>query len=202
MVVIIDYGLGNLASVKKALDFLKIENIITSSINEIKQSSSIILPGVGSFKQGMENLIKKDLINTLRDEVINNKKPFLGICLGMQLIFEKGYEPSECKGLGWISGEVIKIKNNDNLKIPHLGWNATRTPEEKVYRDQLDNNFYFIHSYHVKPKDKNVINTYVHYGEDIIASIKHKNIFATQFHPEKSQNAGLDLLKNYFSLNA
>ncbi len=202
MVAIIDYGLGNLASVKKALDFLNIENTITSNITEIKQSSFIILPGVGSFKQGMENLIKKDLVNTLSYEVITNKKPFLGICLGMQLIFEKGYEPYECKGLGWISGEVIKIRNNDNLKIPHLGWNAIRTPEEKIYKDQLDNNFYFIHSYHVKPKNINVINSYVHYGEDIVASIKYKNIFATQFHPEKSQNAGLDLLKNYFSSNA
>ena len=202
MVAIIDYGLGNLASVKKALDFLNIENVITSNLTEIKQSSFIILPGVGSFKQGVENLIKKDLINTLSDEVITNKKPFLGICLGMQLIFEKGYEPNECKGLGWISGEVIKINNDKNLKIPHLGWNATRTTEEKVYRDQLDNNFYFIHSYHVKPKNKNVINSYVHYGEDIVASIKHKNIFATQFHPEKSQSAGLDLLKTFFSSNA
>ena len=202
MVAIIDYELGNLASVKKALDYLKIENVITSNLNDIKQSSSIILPGVGSFSQGMENLKKKNLISILNEEVIIKKKPFLGICLGMQLIFDKGYEPSECSGLGWISGEVVKIKNQINLKIPHLGWNTIKPSIGGPYVDSLRTNFYFIHSYHVRPKNKDVIDSYVNYGQDLVASIKNENIFATQFHPEKSQKAGLDLIKNFFSSNA
>ena len=202
MVAIIDYELGNLASVKKALDYLKIENVITSNLNDIKQSSSIILPGVGSFSQGMENLKKKNLISILNEEVIIKKKPFLGICLGMQLIFDKGYEPFECRGLGWISGEVVKIKNQINLKIPHLGWNTIKPSKGDSYVDSLQSNFYFIHSYHVRPKNKDVIDSYVNYGEDLVASIKNENIFATQFHPEKSQKAGLDLIKNFFPSNA
>jgi len=202
MVAIIDYGLGNLASVQKALNALNLENIITSNSKRIKESSSIILPGVGSFTQGIKNLRERNLDEILYEEVMVKKKPFLGICLGMQLIFEKGNEPNPCKGLGWIPGEVRKINSKKNIKLPHLGWNAIRKKDDKEYQDKLINNYYFIHSYHVLPKNINDIHSYVHYGDEIVASVKKENIFATQFHPEKSQVAGLEMLKSFFDENA
>ena len=202
MVVIIDYGMGNLASVKKAFDALNIENKITSNLQEIKHSSSIVLPGVGSFSQGMKNLKENNLVDTLTEEVMVKKKPFLGICLGMQLIFDKGNEPEPSIGLGWISGEVKKINFPENIKLPHLGWNVIKKSNKKEYKEELINNFYFIHSYHVIPENSNDIHNYVYYGTDLVASIKRDNIFATQFHPEKSQEAGLLLLKNYFNPHA
>lgn len=202
MVAIIDYGLGNLASVQKALNALDIENIITSSSKIIKESSSIILPGVGSFSQGIKNLRERNLDQILYEEVIEKKKSFLGICLGMQLIFDKGNEPKPCKGLGWIPGEVRKIESYNNIKLPHLGWNVIRKKDDEDYHDKLANNFYFIHSYHVLPKNVSDIHSYVNYGKEIVASVKKENIFATQFHPEKSQLAGLEMIKSFFDGNA
>jgi imidazole glycerol-phosphate synthase subunit HisH len=199
-VAIIDYGMGNVASVQKALNFLKISNIITNKPEEIKNSSSIILPGVGAFSQGMQNLKAKQLDILLTDEVINKKKPFLGICLGMQLIMEKGSEPSDCEGLGWIKGEVVKISNL-NLRVPHLGWNNVKVLNSKYYENISDMNFYFIHSYHAILKNIREIDSTVFYGSDIVASIQKENIFATQFHPEKSQKSGLTLLKTFFENN-
>jgi glutamine amidotransferase len=201
MVAIIDYGMGNVASVQKALNFLNIKNIITNEHDLIKQSSVIILPGVGSFAQGMENLNKRNLVKLLTDEVLIRKKPFLGICLGMQLIMSSGNEPYECKGLGWIEGEVIKLELL-NLNIPHMGWNNIQVINNKYY-DKLENSdFYFIHSYHVKISNVQDIAATVNYGFDVVASVQKDNIFATQFHPEKSQAAGLSLLKSFFELNA
>ncbi len=198
MVAIIDYGMGNVASVQKALNFHKIENIITADHEIIKSSTAILLPGVGSFKQGMKNLEERGLVKLLTQEVIENKKKFLGICLGMQLIMEEGSEPEITKGLGWISGNVIRFQF-DNLPIPHMGWNSV-TVKNNTYFDNLDqSDFYFVHSYHVDAFDKNVIAATVNYGFDVVASIQKENIFATQFHPEKSQKSGLELLKNYFS---
>lgn len=197
MVAIIDYGMGNVASVQKALNFLKIENIITADHKEISASTAILLPGVGSFNQGMANLKERGLIELLTTEVIENKKKFLGICLGMQLIMDYGSEPEVTKGLGWISGEVIKFEL-DNLAIPHMGWNSI-TSKNNTYFNKLDqSDFYFVHSYHVVPNDKSAIAATVNYGFEVVASIQKNNIFATQFHPEKSQNAGLELIKNYF----
>jgi len=195
MIAIIDYGMGNLASVKKALNKLGISSLITNCKDEIINSKGIILPGVGSFKQAMQNLHDLKLIPILEDEVLNKKKPFLGICLGMQLIFEKGSEPEKCIGLGWLKGEVAPIKNLE-LPIPHLGWNNIYS-KEKTKEDSIKNNFYFIHSYHVKP-DESLEIYWVDYGIPIVASVRKDNIFATQFHPEKSQQAGLDLIKSYF----
>lgn len=198
MVAIIDYGMGNVASVQKALNFHKIENIITADHEIIKSSTAILLPGVGSFKQGMKNLDERGLVKLLTQEVMVNKKKFLGICLGMQLIMDQGSEPEITKGLGWISGNVIRFQF-DNLPIPHMGWNSV-TVKNNTYFDNLDqSDFYFVHSYHVDAFDKNVIAATVNYGFDVVASIQKENIFATQFHPEKSQKSGLELLKNYFS---
>jgi glutamine amidotransferase len=197
MVAIIDYGMGNVASVQKALNFLKIENIITADHNEISASTAILLPGVGSFKQGMANLNERGLVELLTKEVIENKKKFLGICLGMQLIMDQGSEPEVTKGLGWISGEVIKFEL-ENLAIPHMGWNSITNKNNKYFNDLDQSDFYFVHSYHVVPNDKSTIAATVNYGFEVVASLHNNNIFATQFHPEKSQNAGLELIKNYF----
>ncbi len=196
MVAIIDYGLGNLASVQKSLNYLGIKNTITNNVHTINKSSSILLPGVGSYAQGMKNLKEKKLDLILKKEVIDNKKKFLGICLGMQLIFEKGYEPIPTMGLGWIKGEVKKIQSN-NLRIPHLGWNNVCF-NGNFSEDNINCNYYFIHSFHVIPKNKKVIESYFNYGQKMVASIRKNNIYATQFHPEKSQESGLTLLKNFF----
>jgi glutamine amidotransferase len=201
MVAIIDYGMGNVASVKKALNFLKIENVITDDHEVIKEAKTILLPGVGSFVQGMKNLNDRGLVELLTDEVIVKKKNFIGICLGMQLIMEKGMEPFESKGLGWVKGSVVKFELQD-LNVPHMGWNNIQVLNDTYYKECQTNDFYFIHSYHVVPENEKDIATTVNYGFDVVASIQKDNIFATQFHPEKSQNAGLSLLKTFFEINA
>lgn len=192
--------MGNLASVLKAVKSLKKEAIITNDREEIQKASLIILPGVGSFEQGMKNLKERGLIELLNKEILEKKKPFLGICLGMQLIMEQGNEPVVCDGLGWIKGKVKAIQNN-HLPVPHLGWNKTYQSGEKNQEDTLSNNFYFIHSFHVLPEEE-VKCTFVDYESTMVASIRKENIFATQFHPEKSQEAGLSLLKTYIDSHA
>ena len=201
MVAIIDYGMGNVASVQKALNFLKIESVITDDHEIIKEAKTILLPGVGSFFQGMKNLKDRGLVELLNDEVVVKKKNFIGICLGMQLIMEKGTEPFECTGLGWVKGSVVKFELKD-LNIPHMGWNNIQVLNDSYYKECQTDDFYFIHSYHVVPENKEDIATTVNYGFDVVASIQKDNIFATQFHPEKSQNAGLALLKTFFEINA
>lgn len=201
MVSIIDYGMGNVASVQKALNFLNIKSVITNEHSVIKDSSIILLPGVGSFAQGMENLKKLNLVDLLTEEVKIKQKPFLGICLGMQLIMEYGSEPYECKGLGWVEGEV-KLLELFNLNIPHMGWNNIEVLNNKYYKNIENSDFYFIHSYHVKPTNDQDIAATVNYGFDIVASVQKHNIFATQFHPEKSQASGLSLLKTFLESNA
>ena len=199
--VIIDYGMGNVASVQKALNFLNIENIISNNFDTINKSKYLILPGVGSFSQGMSNLHKYGLVDLLTDQVVNLKKPFLGICLGMQLLAKKGSEPFETKGMGWIEGEVIKI-DAQQKRIPHLGWNSIEVIKPKYFSDLKSLDFYFIHGYHLKVSDPTQVSSMVNYGIDIVSSVQKENIFATQFHPEKSQQAGLRLLKSFFELNA
>ena len=201
MVAIIDYGMGNVASVQKALNFLGVKSTITNDHDTIKAATSILLPGVGSFAQGMENLLERNLVDFLTDEVVNKKKPFLGICLGMQLILEKGNEPYVCKGLGWIKGEVKKFELQ-NLNVPHMGWNNIDILNNTYCKGLATNDFYFIHSYHVVPDNVEDIAATVDYGFNVVASVQKENIFATQFHPEKSQTAGLSILKNFFEINA
>lgn len=201
MVAIIDYGMGNVASVQKALNFLKIESVITDDHEVIKEAKTILLPGVGSFVQGMKNLNDRGLVELLTDEVVVKKKNFIGICLGMQLIMEKGMEPFESKGLGWVKGSVVKFELQD-LNVPHMGWNNIQVLNDTYYKECQTDDFYFIHSYHVLPENNEDIATTVNYGFDVVASIQKDNIFATQFHPEKSQNAGLSLLKTFFEINA
>lgn len=201
MVAIIDYGMGNVASVQKALNFLKIESVITADHKVISEADVILLPGVGSFAQGMKHLREKGLVELLTSEVIVKKKKFLGICLGMQLIMEKGIEPHECQGLGWVKGQVVKFELED-LNVPHMGWNDIKIVNPTFYEEGQPTDYYFIHSYHVVPDNKDDIAATVNYGFDVVASIQKDNIFATQFHPEKSQTAGLSLLKTFFTKSA
>jgi len=200
-VAIINYGMGNVASVDKAIRNLGYESLITNDSKEINDSDCIILPGVGAFAQGMENLNKLGLTELLNIEVIQNKKPFLGICLGMQLIATKGFEPHPTKGLGWIEGEVIKI-NEPNKSIPHLGWNEITVKNNSFLNEFDQKDFYFIHSYHFSVKKSEDIAATVNYGNTFVAAIQKENIFATQFHPEKSQSSGLSLIRMFLNLYA
>jgi glutamine amidotransferase len=199
-VVIIDYGMGNLASIKKAIDILGIPNSISSQKDVISQAKAIILPGVGSFSKGMENLKNSKLDILLTEEVIRNKKPFLGICLGMQLISTFGTEPIETEGLGWIEGNVKKIIDSEK-RIPHLGWNNIHSTNN-FFNDFNEKDFYFIHSYHFEVENEIEIAAMVNYGGNYVAAIQKDNIFATQFHPEKSQEYGLKFLSKFFKENA
>ena len=195
-VAIINYGMGNVASVDKAIKHLGFESIITNDPIEIQQATYIILPGVGAFAQGMENLNKLGLVEILNEQVINNKKPFLGICLGMQLIASRGFEPNLTSGLDWIKGDVIKIIEPEK-SIPHLGWNEITETKNSIIKDFNKKDFYFIHSFHFDVLNREDIAATVNYGNDYVAAIQKDNIFATQFHPEKSQTAGLELLNSF-----
>lgn len=195
-IAIVKYGMGNVASVQKVLKKLGYNSIITNDHNEIKQADFILLPGVGSFKKGMETLKEFGLVELLTQEVIVNKKPFLGICLGMQLIATHGNEPVPVNGLGWIEGEVIKITSETGLRIPHLGWNSIKTSlSDDFYREFNSLDYYFIHSYHFKATNAEDVTMTVGYEKDLLAGLQKDNIYALQFHPEKSQEVGMILLK-------
>ena len=200
MITIIDYGMGNLRSVQKAFEHIGKKTVVTSDRKKILKSSLVVLPGVGSFSAAMINLKKLNLIETVKN-IIADGKPFLGLCLGLQLLFEKS-EEGNCRGLGIFQGKVRKFSYKHNLKIPHMGWNdiglKVKGERLKVFKGIPDNSyFYFVHSYYVEPQDNRIIATTTNYGINFTSSIFHKNIFATQFHPEKSQKDGLKLLKNY-----
>ncbi len=199
MIAIIDYGLGNLASVKNTLNRLKIPVIITSNIVGIQNSDAIILPGVGSAKQGMENLIKRKLDKVLIAE-IKKGKPFLGICLGMQLLFSESEEGNvDC--LNIIKGKVKQF-NNKNIKVPQIGWNTVKQKtENKLFKNiQKNSSFYFVNSYYCQPKDKSIIVGETEYGVNFCSILVKGNIVATQFHPEKSGRIGQRFIKNWIKL--
>ncbi|MDE6781487.1 MAG: imidazole glycerol phosphate synthase subunit HisH [Ruminococcus sp.] len=199
MIAIIDYGAGNIFSVKNALDYLGLENILTSDKNLIKSADAVILPGVGAFPAAMKMLENSGLIDTIKSEA--TKKPFLGICLGMQLIFEKGYEFEECDGLGLIKGSVIKMESED-LIIPHMGWNKLEVLNNCRLLDGLGDNeyVYFVHSYKAECADKD-ISAYCEYGGRVPALVHDgKYVYGAQFHPEKSGETGLKILKNFGGL--
>jgi glutamine amidotransferase len=201
MIAIIDYGMGNLRSVQKAFELFGAEVIITDDHEEIKKAEKIILPGVGSFLMAMKNIKEKGLDKVLTKCVIEKKVPFLGICLGMQLIAKKGYEDEECAGLGWVDAEVVKF-DVKNLRLPHIGWNNIKVVKEceLVKGIEKDWNFYFVHSFHIKCNDASDVVATCNYGYDFAAFIKKGNIYATQFHPEKSQVNGLKIIENFFDM--
>lgn len=199
MIAIIDYKMGNLGSVKNAFDSLGIDTVITSDKEIIKSADKLILPGVGAFKMAMDNLKDLDLIDVIKEEV-NNGKPILGICLGMQLMFESSSEYGLTKGLGLLKGDIVHFKEN-GLKIPHMGWNNLIIPDDTTLFKGLTNPYvYFVHSYHLVNTSNSYIKTNVVYGYEFTCAVEYKNIYATQFHPEKSGDVGLKILKNFGDL--
>jgi imidazole glycerol-phosphate synthase subunit HisH len=206
-VTIVDYQSGNISSVinsfkKVAKDKVSLE--VTSDLNKIKLSDKLILPGQGSFKSCVDSLNSiKGLVDTLRDFALNNKKPLLGICVGLQMFGDVGYEESETKGLGWISGKVTKINNQDGkFKLPHIGWNEIEiVKESRILKDVKNkSHMYFVHSYEFVPEDKSVVSATTDYASKIVCSIEKENLFGTQFHPEKSDKTGLKIIENFINL--
>ncbi len=199
MIAIVDYGAGNIFSVKNALDYLGLESHLVSDSDSIKNSDAVILPGVGAFPSAMKMLENSGLISTIKEQA--KIKPFLGICLGMQLIFEKGYEFEECDGLGLIKGSVRKMEDT-GLIIPHMGWNKLEVLNNCKLLDGLGDNeyVYFVHSYKAECADKD-ISAYCEYGGRVPALVHDgKYVYGAQFHPEKSGETGLKILKNFGGL--
>ncbi len=201
MIAIIDYDAGNINSVEKALKFLGEETIVTPDKDIILNADKVILPGVGAFGDCMDKLKKYDLVNTIYD-VVDKKTPFMGICLGLQLLFEDSDEAENVAGLGILDGHIKKIPAKDGLKIPHIGWNSLKLVNDgRLFKGLNDEEyFYFVHSYYLQAKDESIVKAITNYGVDIHASVEKDNVFACQFHPEKSGDAGLKLLKNFADL--
>ena len=206
-VTIVDYNSCNISSVINSFKEVakdKVNIVVTSDLNKIKSSDKVVLPGQGSFKSCVDALNKIDgLTDTLNEFAITNRKPLLGICVGLQMFADIGYEETETKGLGWISGKVSKINNqNGKFKLPHIGWNQINIiKDSKIFRD-IDNNshMYFVHSYEFIPENKNVILATTDYSSNIVCSVEKENIFGTQFHPEKSDKLGLKIIDNFMNL--
>ena len=201
MVVIIDYGMGNLKSVYNAMKKIECECMISSNIEDIKNASGLILPGVGAFKDCMDNLEKANLIQVIREEA-KNGKPLLGICLGMQVLFERGYEAEEREGLGLLKGEIRKMVD-PNVKIPHIGWNnLEKNREDDLLNGLNDNAFvYYVHSYCAADYNDEDLVGYSGYGNIKVPGLfRRKNVMGAQFHPEKSGEIGLNILKNFKEL--
>lgn len=198
MIAIIDYGAGNLHSVKNALDFLGAESVITSDKETILNADHVILPGVGSFGDAMDCIRNSGLFETVR-QAADGSRPFLGVCLGLHLLFDKSEESPDVAGLGIFSGKVVKIPDC-GLKVPHMGWNNLKSAKASRILPDAGEFMYFVHSYYIEPEDKDIISSYTTYGEELAVSIEKGNIFAVQFHPEKSGEAGLAILKNFISL--
>jgi imidazole glycerol-phosphate synthase subunit HisH len=203
IIAIVDYGMGNLGSVKRKLDLIGVRSIITDSPLNINKAEKIILPGVGHFAKAVAQLKKRGLWEVLTYEVINCKKPVLGICLGMQLM-AKNSEEGNVEGLGWFDANVIKFRMQDKLrnKVPHTGWNSVIVKKESAlfYNLKLKSGFYFIHSYHLKCMDNNDILSETFYEYDFVSSIQKENLYGVQFHPEKSHDEGEQLLRNFIRL--
>jgi glutamine amidotransferase len=204
VIVIIDYGMGNLKSVKNALNFLELESKISSDVKDIKNADALILPGVGAFPDAMETIEKLSLDKIIKEEV-NKNKPLLGICLGMQLLFENGFEGVERKGLGLLKGNIVRMKDDkkNNIKIPHIGWNSlSYNKEDKLFHSIEEGKFvYYVHSYFAQNYDDKDLVAYSEYGQNKIPGVvRHNNVMGAQFHPEKSGAVGLKILKNFGEL--
>lgn len=201
MIAIIDYDAGNLKSVEKALQFLGKETVVTRDKETILSADHVILPGVGSFGDAMENLNRFDLVDTIKQVVAKNT-PFLGICLGLQLLFEKSDETPGVEGLGILKGSILKIPPQKGLKIPHMGWNSLEiNPNARLFHGISNGAYvYFVHSYYLHATDEAIVAASTEYSTHIHASVESGNVFACQFHPEKSSDVGLQILKNFAEL--
>ena len=201
MIAIIDYDAGNIKSVEKALQYLGEEAVITRDQEEILNSDKVILPGVGAFGDAMEKLHQYRLVDTIQ-EVVDRSIPFLGICLGLQLMFESSDEAPGVEGLGLLPGKILRIPKKGDMKIPHMGWNDIKIKEgAKLFAGLEDHPYvYFVHSYYLQADDPSIVAATTEYGVTIHASVEKDNIFACQFHPEKSSTVGLQILNNFIAL--
>lgn len=201
MVAIIDYGAGNLSSVKKALDYLGAKSEITQDKDKIMSASHIILPGVGSFGDAMHSMEERGLVDTVKNAALSGK-PFLGICLGLQLLFESSEESEGIKGLGLLKGEIVEIPRNNGVKVPHMGWNSVKLNQKDGIFDGIeeDSYFYFVHSFYLKNADTDAVAATTEYGVTIECAVQKGNLCATQFHPEKSSKIGLKLIENFLKM--
>ncbi len=201
MIAIIDYDAGNLKSVEKALIKVGAKPVVTRDAKVIEQADKVILPGVGAFGEAMEKLKSFDLITPIRN-VIEAGKPFLGICLGLQLLFEYSEEKEGCKGLSVLKGGIKRIPDTPGLKVPHMGWNSLKvTDGAKLFRNLPEDPYvYFVHSYYLQAEDPAIVAATTEYGVTVHASVEKDNVFACQFHPEKSGETGLAILKNFVEL--
>ena len=201
MIAIIDYDAGNLKSVEKALQFLGQECVITRDFHEIKKADKVILPGVGSFGDAMSQLRKFELDKVIH-EVAAEQKPFLGICLGLQLLFEGSEESEGVEGLYLLDGEILRIPEQEGLKIPNIGWNSLDLQNNGRLFENLNGNpfVYFVHSYYLKAREESIVKATIEYSTHIHASVEKDNIFACQFHPEKSSDVGLQILRNFAAI--
>ena len=201
MIAVIDYDAGNIKSVEKALLFLGQEAIVTGASKEILAADKVILPGVGAFGDAMDTIRSRGLDHVIR-QVVDNGTPFLGICLGLQLLFERSDEAPGVEGLGILGGEILRIPDQEGMKIPHMGWNSLHLENNgRLFRDIEENAYvYFVHSYYLKAKDESIVKASAEYGIHIHASVEKGNVFACQFHPEKSSDVGLHILKNFVEL--
>jgi len=197
-IVIIDYGMGNLRNVQKGFEKIGFEAELTRSKKEIEKASAIVLPGVGAFKDCMENLERYGLIEPLLRS-IEKGKPYLGICLGLQILYSESEEFGSHKGLDLIKGKVVRFRPDPEHKVPHMGWNTIEKEKEVPMLQGVESGdfFYFVHSYYVIPEEAKWISTFTTYGKPFVSSIWKENLFATQFHPEKSQQKGLRVLENF-----
>lgn len=201
MIAIIDYDAGNLKSVEKALQYLDEECIVTRDKEELLKADKIILPGVGAFGDAMEKLHKFGLVDVIH-KLVKENKPFLGICLGLQLMFESSEEGPGVKGLGLLPGKIVKFPEKECFKIPHMGWNSIDVKEgSRLFKGVSNNSYvYFVHSYYLQAENENDVAATTEYITHVHASVEHDNIFACQFHPEKSGDVGLRILKNFCEL--
>lgn len=201
MIAIIDYDAGNIKSVEKAIQYLGEDAVITRDRDLILNSDKVILPGVGSFGDAMAKIREYDLVNTIYD-VVDKKTPFLGICLGLQLLFKTSEESEGVTGLGLLDGRIIRIPDAPGLKIPHMGWNSLDIkPGATLFQDIEDQSYvYFVHSYYLQAEHEEDVAATTVYSTKIHASVEHENIYACQFHPEKSSRVGLQILKNFIQL--
>ena len=198
MIRIVDYGMGNLRSVQKAFEKLGIAAEIVTSPDQIASAEKLVLPGVGAFRDAIHELERLELVEPIREH-IRKDKPFLGICLGLQLLFDVSFEDGEWKGLGVLAGDVVRFPAMPDLKVPHMGWNNLEPTHACRLLNEIpaDASVYFVHSYYVRPTDESVIAARTTYGIPFTSMIERGNLFATQFHPEKSQKVGLKLLENF-----
>lgn len=201
MIAIIDYDAGNIRSVEKAFQFLGEDTVLSRDKDVILSADKVVLPGVGSFGDAMNKLVKYDLVDTIQ-QVVNNKTPFLGICLGLQLLFEESDESEGVPGLGILPGKILRIPDKEGLKIPHIGWNSLDLQNSGRLFQGIDDGayVYFVHSYYLKSEEEEIVKATTEYSTHIHASVEKDNVFACQFHPEKSGDVGLKILKNFAEL--